>query len=47
MTPEQRKVLEGHVNEIAKILHVDAVEQGMALSGLGATVYTQVEVRLD
>jgi hypothetical protein len=34
MTPEQRKVLEGHVNEIAKILHADAVEQGMALREL-------------
>jgi hypothetical protein len=46
MTPEQRKALEEHVNEIAKILHADAVEQGMKMSGLGEieqTVRHQVQ----
>jgi hypothetical protein len=46
MTPEQRKALEEHVNEIAKILHIDAVEQGMKMSGLGEieqTVREQVQ----
>jgi hypothetical protein len=46
MTPEQRKALEEHVNEIAKILHADAVEEGMELNGLGEieqTVRHQVQ----
>lgn len=35
MTPEHQQALETHVNEIAKILYADALEQGLSMNGLG------------
>ena len=35
MTPEECQALKAHVTAIAKILHADAVKQGMSMTNLG------------
>jgi len=45
MTPAQREQIDAHVEEIAKLLYADAVEQGMCLGSLGEieqTVRSQI-----